>query len=105
MGGIKDIIDGGRDEVNERCHGFAVSIIESSEFLHSIGDAVDDNKRETKFDLDYILDNPPHNYCPSGKEWELIIHHLKELLDGEGVRITGYGFENDNDNYMVYLEW
>ena len=104
MGDIKDIIDAGKNDVNQRCHENAIHIISHPEFLENIRDAVDDNESETSFYIDEMLAG-----SPSDSEWELIIRVMVLALEDEGVEITNYGWEEDEENdendYWIYLKW
>ena len=108
MGGIRDLIDSKKSEVEQRCWASAEYIVQTSEFMNAISEAVDDNESEASLYIDEILGNDM-NYYPSNSEWELIIENMTQLLSDEGVKVTSHGWEHDDDNdeddYWIYLEW
>ena len=101
---INDLIDEGDIKVNERCWIHAADILESSEFLEAISEAMSNNKSEASLYINGIFD-----HYPSDSQWELIIEIMSDELKDEGVRITSYGWKhdenNDVDDYWIYLEW
>jgi hypothetical protein len=108
MGGIRDLIDSQKSEVEERCWASAGSIIGNSEFMNMISTAVGNNESEVSLYIDEILSYEEGHY-PSDSEWELIIENMTDMLSDEGVKVTSHGWErvddNDEADYWISLEW
>jgi len=103
--GIKDIISEGQSENEKNAESNAREIISNyGSFQEHISNAARSGQSETSFYIDELIGSEPSN-----ETWEVIIRYMKELLADEGVKITSYGWEHDDENdeedYMIYLEW
>lgn len=108
MGRVRDLIDNKKREVEERCREVAEYIIESDHFTTEISNALENNESSASFDIDYLL-RMDLGHEPSDSEWRLIMEMLSSLLETEGVRLTNYGWdyneETEDTEFFIHLEW